>query len=254
MHWPQQFTTTPSPLGRSCSCCRTVLAAPPNTAKPLPRLPWTACAAGKRANAAACGTLALAWPGRLVGEVLLWPAQVGVAVPEKAVHATRAWVDSHNWATDKVLVKLDFANAFNCIDRGAVLQRAPDGVSRCLKFPEHSAPGPSDLRVQHLDACLPGLSAGLLELLAALEHFPSLAHCDTWCYGQPSRLQFGEHVLSSSCSVQHGDPLGPLLFAAAIQPLALELRTAPTDLSTFFLDDGVLGSVAVVGAALAHTQ
>ena len=58
-----------------------------------------------------------------------WPAQVGVAVPagaEKAVHATRAWVDHHSWATDKVLVKLDFANAFNCIDRGAVLQRARD--------------------------------------------------------------------------------------------------------------------------------
>ena len=71
---------------------------------------------------------------RLTGKCLLeavregardffWPAQVGVAVPagaEKAVHATRAWVDSHSWATDKVLVKLDFANAFNCVDRGAV--------------------------------------------------------------------------------------------------------------------------------------
>ena len=105
---------------------------------------------------------------RLTGKCLLeavreaardffWPAQVGVAVPagaEKAVHATR------------VLVKLDFANAFNCIDRGAVLQRARD-------------------------------------------HFPSLARWATWCYGQPSRLQFGDHGLSSTCGVQQGDPLGP---------------------------------------------
>ena len=54
--------------------------------------------------------------------------------------------------------------------------------------------------------------------------------------------------------VQQGDPLGPFLFAAAVQPLAQELRTG-LDLSVFDLDDGVLaGDVAAVGRAVAHVQ
>ena len=44
-------------------------------------------------------------------------------------------------------------------------------------------------------------------------------------------------VISSGGGVQQGDPLGPLLFAAAIQPMALQLRTS-LDLGLFFLDDG----------------
>lgn len=50
-----------------------------------------------------------------------WPAQVGVAVPggaEKAIHTVRAWVRRRKGCADKVLVKLDFTNAFNCVDRG----------------------------------------------------------------------------------------------------------------------------------------
>ena len=58
----------------------------------------------------------------------------------------------------------------------------------------------------------------------------------------------------SASGVQQGDPLGPLLFAAAIQPLTVELRGG-LDLGLFFLDDGVLaGDIPAVGAALAHTQ
>jgi hypothetical protein len=48
------------------------------------------------------------------------PCQVGVAFPggiDAAVHSARSW--RHRNATDtwKVLVKFDFANAFNCVSR-----------------------------------------------------------------------------------------------------------------------------------------
>lgn len=48
----------------------------------------------------------------------LLSAQVGVAVPagaEAAVHAVRAWATRHREADNKVLLKLDFANAFNSV-------------------------------------------------------------------------------------------------------------------------------------------
>ena len=49
-----------------------------------------------------------------------------------------------------------------------------------------------------------------------------------------------------------GRPLGPLLFAAALQPLANDLRIrGGLDLAVFYLDDGVLaGEVGAVGLAL----
>eukprot|EP00435_Cladocopium_sp_Y103_P044109 s1901_g12.t1 len=52
-----------------------------------------------------------------------------------------------------------------------------------------------------------------------------------------------------------GDPLGPLLFAAALQPLAHDLRSKGLDLAVHYLDDGVLaGDLAAVAAALDHVQ
>ena len=50
------------------------------------------------------------------------PVQVGVGVPggcEAAVHAARKFVE--NMGADDVLVKLDFANAFNCLHRDHML-------------------------------------------------------------------------------------------------------------------------------------
>ena len=142
-----------------------------------------------------------------------FPTQLGVAVPggvEVAIHTVRAWIDRHS-GSRKVLIKLDFANAFNSVRRQDVVN-------------------------------------------ATRVHFPGLARFVAWAYGRPTNLRFGETVIPSASGVQQGDPLGPLLFAAAIQPLTVELRGG-LDLGLFFLDDGVLaGDIPAVGAALAHTQ
>ena len=72
---------------------------------------------------------------RLVGKVLcmslreeardyLQPLQLGVGVKagtEAAVHASRQWLHRNAGHVDKVLVKLDLRNAFNSVDRAAVL-------------------------------------------------------------------------------------------------------------------------------------
>lgn len=124
----------------------------------------------------------------------------------------RAWAARHATASNKVVVKLDFRNAFNLVNREAVLR-------------------------------------------AVRERFPALARWATWCYSAPSQLQFGHTILQVATGVQQGDPLGPLLFAAAVQPLALELKAGPLDLSMFYLDDGLLaGDLGAVAAALQHVQ
>ena len=144
----------------------------------------------------------------------LWPAQAGVAIPagvESVVHTARAWVQRHAAAPQKVLLKLDFKNAFKTVSRQQVL-----------------------------DKC----SA----------HFPSIGRWATWLYRAPSHLKFGTVTLQSAAGVQQGDPLGPLLFATALQPLASELR-AMVDFAAFYLDDGILaGDVPSVAAAVVHTQ
>ena len=60
-----------------------------------------------------------------------------------------------------------------------------------------------------------------LEVVRA--HFPGLARWTRWCYGAPSRLLFGSHPIDSCAGVQQGDPLGPLLVAAAIHEVTNEL-------------------------------
>ena len=140
----------------------------------------------------------------------LWPAQVGVCVPlgaEVVVHSVRGWMQRHANTSGKVLVKLDFSNAFNTVSREAVLQ-------------------------------------------ATHNNFPSLSRWASWCYGNASNLQFGTSSVQSASGVQQGDPLGPLPFSAAIQPLAQEARQQ-VDLAVFYLDDGFLaGDIAAVSSAL----
>ena len=119
----------------------------------------------------------------------------------------RGWVQGHANCSGKVLVKLDFSNAFNTISRQAVLQAAHDPL-------------------------------------------PGLSRWACWCYGDASRLCFGKTGLPSTGGVQQGDPLGPLLFSAAIQSLAQEAR-GQVDLAVFYLDDGFLaGDIGAVSSAL----
>ena len=100
-----------------------------------------------------------------------------------------------------VLVKIDFTNAFNCVNRQAFLEQC-----------------------RH--------------------HFPGLSRWAEWCYAQPSKLFFGPETISSENGVQQGDPIGPLLFALALQPILLELKNGHSDqglqLSYSYLDDLIL--------------
>ena len=55
---------------------------------------------------------------------LFWPHQLGVGTPkgaEAAVHAIRAYINSPN-ISDKVLLKIDFKNAFNQVRRDVILK------------------------------------------------------------------------------------------------------------------------------------
>jgi hypothetical protein len=56
--------------------------------------------------------------------IFLEPVQVGVGTKsgcEAIVHTVRQWMVRNKNSADKVLVKVDLSNAFNCVDRSAVL-------------------------------------------------------------------------------------------------------------------------------------
>ena len=75
-------------------------------------------------------------------------------------------------------------------------------------------------------------------------HFPGLSRWAEWCYARPSKLYFGSETISSENGVQQGDPIGPLLFALALQPLLLDLERGRSDqglqLVYSYLDDLIL--------------
>ena len=53
--------------------------------------------------------------------------------------------------------------------------------------------------------------------------FPKISAWVEYCYGSAAVLFTGAHTIYASTGVQQGDPLGPLLFSLAMQPLLLEL-------------------------------
>ena len=132
----------------------------------------------------------------------LAPYQLGVAAPlgaEAAVHTARQWLLRNAGCQGKVLLKVDFENAFNEVDRGEMLRQVR-------------------------------------------AHLPGLAPFAEWCYGGHSRLLCQGTPFSSEAGVQQGDPLGPLLFALALQPALLAAatgggRSAQLELTQAFLDD-----------------
>ena len=54
--------------------------------------------------------------------------------------------------------------------------------------------------------------------------FPALARWTTWCYRQPTRLQFANHALGSQSGVQQGDPLGAIAFSRCLAAVSFRVR------------------------------
>jgi len=145
----------------------------------------------------------------------LWPLQIGVAQPlgtEVGLQVARQWCLRNSNSPNKVFVKLDFANAFNTIDREFFLKEVRD-------------------------------------------HMPGLAAWADFCYSSPSKLVFGSRTIGSECGVQQGDPLGPLFFSLALQPVLQELArsrvTGGLELVYSYLDDLCLaGDAQAVATAI----
>ena len=68
--------------------------------------------------------------------------------------------------------------------------------------------------------------------------FPAIYPFVYQAYSSDSKLNFGLFELASAEGVQQGDPLGPLLFCLAIQPLVMSCLS---ELNLWYLDDGTLG-------------
>ena len=140
--------------------------------------------------------------GKRAGEVLLEGRQVGVGIPMgmEAAITTVAQYASRHAGTDKVILKIDFRNAFNTVDRSRFLAEAQAKVG-----------------------------VGIMPFLLA-------------CYAEPTSLFCGGEVLQSTCGVQQGDPLGPMLFSLAIHEVTEELVRMGIQ-AVWYLDDGtIMGS------------
>ena len=109
--------------GQACAAAAPVLAGAALVAVPKPKGGVRPIAIGEvvRRLTGKCLMTAV----REEAQAFLWPAQLGVGVPagaEIAIHVVRAWLSRQQSAGHrKVLLKLDFRNAFNCLSRRAML-------------------------------------------------------------------------------------------------------------------------------------
>ena len=75
-------------------------------------------------------------------------------------------------------------------------------------------------------------------LKAVFEHMPQIYPLAHASYNQNSNLFFDDFVIPSSCGVQQGDPLGPVIFSMAINEV---IKNNDLDLNIWYLDDGCIG-------------
>ena len=73
-------------------------------------------------------------------------------------------------------------------------------------------------------------------------HIPALSPWMESCYATQPILRLGEETILSCCGVQQGDPLGPLGFALALQPIIERIQQEVPNLAinAWYLDDGTL--------------
>jgi hypothetical protein len=74
--------------------------------------------------------------------------------------------------------------------------------------------------------------------------FPKAYNWWKWLYEEKTPLLFSNFIIWSETGVQQGDPLGPLLFCAAIHPILEKInRECNLDINAWYMDDGnLLGS------------
>ena len=86
----------------------------------------------------------------------------------------------------------------------------------------------------------------LQEVKEKLPHLFPLVYCS---YSTTSHLFFGSESILSSEGIQQGDPLGPLLFCLAIDPILKELQSP---FKVFYIDDGsICGDAKLVAQDVA---
>ena len=72
-------------------------------------------------------------------------------------------------------------------------------------------------------------------------HFPEIYNWVHLCYAHDSILNYDGHEIISSCGVQQGDPLGPLLFAFGLSKLTSQINEhCKLLMNIWYCDDGVL--------------
>ena len=152
-------------------------------------------------------------------------------------------------------VKEDAQQYFHPLQVGVA---TPLGVEAAVhsarSWMQRAAPGKGLLKLDFRNAL--NIVSRDVALQEVRHRFPTLARWTQWCYASPAHLQFGQHRLASETGVQQGDPLGPLLYAAALHRLAtvlanLEVNGMKLDMTMFYLDDGALaGDLNLLAAAL----
>ena len=130
----------------------------------------------------------------------LAPLQLGVGVPGGAEAFAHGANAARQADQESYVLAADIDNAFNSVSRSAIFAAVRDKVPQILKFVQWAYGGPTNL---HIMGAAPGTP--------------------------PVQSQTG---------VRQGDPLGPLLFALALQgPLERTCEVAPTASLGGYLDD-----------------